>query len=93
MDPICYKCNEKNPAELQDMFGYTICSSCRSKMGLYQDKTLKKYVKSFEEAKKLDPGHLSFEEEMLRRLEIVEKDYISKKIKLQYILDRIRQNQ
>lgn len=91
MDKDCYKCGQNQVENLNDMFGFIICSSCKSKMGLFQDNTLKRYVKSFAESKKLDPDQPTFEEEISNRLAKVEKDYISKKIKLLYLLERLGQ--
>lgn len=93
MENSCYKCGEKRASELQNMFGYMICNKCKSKMGLFQDKTIKKYVSSFAEAKKIDPKQPSFAEEMSKRLTMIEKDYISKKIKLLFIQERLKEIQ
>ena len=47
-----------------------------------KDETIKKWIGSYKSKKAL-------EEEMRRRLDIVEKDYKAKKTKLQYILNRL----
>lgn len=48
-----------------------------------KDETIKKWIKSSKSKK-------AFEKEMLRRLGVIEKDYKSKKNKLQYILKRLK---
>ena len=48
-----------------------------------KDETIQKWIKSYKSKK-------AFEEEMCRRLDIVEKDYVAKKDKLQYILKRLK---
>ena len=48
-----------------------------------KDETIKKWIKSSKSKK-------AFEEEMLRRLIIVEKSYRTKRAKIQYILKRLR---
>jgi hypothetical protein len=51
--------------------------------GMPKDETIKKWIESSKSKK-------AFEKEMLRRLDVLEKDYKSKKAKLQYILKRLR---
>lgn len=86
----CELCEESDQSLIEVLFEYPVCSVCSSKMGLFRDKTIARYIKEFELKKRKDPEELSFEEEMERRLEYIEKDYIKKKIKLNYILDRIK---
>lgn len=64
MENHCYKCGMDHGNEMVDLFGYTICKTCKSKSGLFQDKTLKRYVNSFTKAKEADPDKPSFEEEI-----------------------------
>ncbi len=72
---LCFQCG-KNGA---DMFGYAICDSCKSKLGLFTDATIKKY------------DSMKFREEISNRLKILEKDFIKKKIKLLHIQERLKQ--
>ncbi len=48
-----------------------------------KDETIEKWIKSSESKK-------AFEKEMLRRLDILERDYKAKKTKLKYILKRLK---
>ena len=86
----CYKCEGTNESPLEHMFGYSICQTCKSKMGLFHDKTIQKYVVSHDKAREIDPAHPSFEEEIKRRLKVLEQDYISKRIKLLYVKHRLK---
>ena len=48
-----------------------------------KDETIKKWIKSYKSKK-------AFEKEIYRRLDFIEKDYQTKKTKLQYILKRLK---
>ncbi len=85
----CYRCGGIHGSENMKLHGYTICTTCRSKLGLLTDKTIKRHLKSFEKAKAIDPNKLTYEEEIRRRVEYLEKDYISKRIKLFHVLERL----
>ena len=85
----CFKCDGTYDSEIIILYGYNVCEQCKSKMGLHQDKTLRKYVADFQKAREIDANEPSFEDEMKRRLNVIEKDYISKKIKLLHVLDRL----
>ena len=68
----CYKCRGTNDSPTEVLYGYTICNTCKSKLGLFQDRTLKKHIANFKAAKELDPNQPTFEEEIRYRLEIVQ---------------------
>ncbi len=59
------------------MYGYTICDSCKSKLGLFRDETIKRYGKNLGK-------------EVERRLDLLERDYKKKRIKLLYIKERLK---
>lgn len=82
MAKSCFNCNSKKAKKFQ---GYNICDSCKSKLGLFTDETIKKYVNVYKKTK-----NKSFTEEIKRRLDVVEKDYTKKKIKLKYVLERLK---
>ena len=77
----CFQCGKKGT----NLYGYTICDSCKSKLRLLTDDKIKEYIKLYKKSKK----H-SFEKEIRYRLDFIEKDYIKKKIKLLYILERLK---
>jgi len=77
MTKPCYNCGKSTAKEL---FNYPICDSCKSKLKLLTEVTIKKhYSKNPEE----------FSKEIQRRLDFIEKDYINKKIKLLYVKEKI----
>ena len=78
----CFNCN----ANGEEFYGYYICESCKSNLKLFTDFKIMKYIAEYNEDKER-----TFKEEMEYRLDFVEKDYIKKKIKLKYILDRIKE--
>ena len=79
----CFRC-EKDCADLE-MYGYFVCQQCKSKLGLFRDETIKKYVLSDKFGSKA-----SFVKEIQRRLDFVDKDYIRKRIKLLHVQERLK---
>jgi hypothetical protein len=78
---LCFQCGKQGA----DMYGYTICDSCKSKLGLFTDETIKKHITLYNFSK-----NQSYENEILDRLSFIDKDYIKKKIKLLHILERLK---
>ncbi|MEI7594721.1 MAG: hypothetical protein WCK02_03160 [Bacteroidota bacterium] len=77
MTKTCYNCGKVTAKEL---FNYPICDSCKSKLKLLTEETIKKhYSKNPEE----------FSKEIQRRLDFIEKDYINRKIKLLNVKEKI----
>lgn len=81
----CYKCGIQTQEELEVLFDYTICTTCRKKLGLFTDETLKRHNKEYDRKKAEDPSQRDYQEEVAYRLDFIKKDYISSKIKLLYI--------
>ncbi len=73
---ICVLCGESTNNELS---GFLICSKCKSTVGLMSEETFQKHC--------LDRS--AFKKEAQEKLEILEKDYARKKIKLLDILKRL----
>ena len=87
MAKSCFQCGKEGT----NMYDYTICDSCKSKIGLFTDATIKKHISLYQKSSK---DH-SYEKEIHDRLIFIEKDYIKKRIKLLHIQERleyIRQN-
>jgi hypothetical protein len=82
MTTKCFQCGNSGT----DMYGYTICDACKSKLGLFSDETIEKHCQKYE----TDPDTRSYEEEIKYRLKYIETDYIKKKIKLLHILSRLQ---
>jgi len=79
----CFQCG-KTDNSCTELFGYIICDSCKSKLGLFTDKTIKKHIMHYQQSK-----DRSYEEEIHFRLDYLDKDYIKKRIKLLYIQERL----
>lgn len=73
----CFNCGREGA----DFHGYSICGSCKSKLKLFTDETIKKYHTK-------DPE--GFTKEIQRRMEFLDKDYIKKRLKLLHIQEQIK---
>lgn len=83
---LCGKICNNADADLHD---YAICSDCKSKLGLLHDGTIRRHISAYRRAQERDPDNPSYEEEIRSRLARLEKDYISKRIKLLHVLERL----
>ena len=81
MTKSCFNCGMKGT----DMYSYTICEPCKTRLGLFTDETIKKHVSYFNSSKK----H-SYEDEVHHRLIVLDKAYIKKRIKLLHIQERLK---
>ncbi len=86
----CYRCEETKETSLENLYGYTVCNNCKSKLGLFQDATITRHIKSFAAAHQLDASHPSYKQDVQEKLALLEQQYISKKIKLLHIQERIK---
>jgi arsenate reductase-like glutaredoxin family protein len=77
MKNSCFKCGEKG----EEFYGYTICNSCKNSLRLFSDKTIKKHIAKFTKT--------DYKNEIESRIDFIKKDFISKKIKLKYLRDKI----
>lgn len=78
----CFNCGAKTNYK---MFDYVICEDCFQKLRLFNDETIKRQNAEF---KSTDLAE-TYVDELARRIEFLEKDYLKKKIKLLYIKDRL----
>ena len=85
----CFRCGELNKEQLIGIYGYVICKKCKKRLSLFKDATIRKYCLKNQKELEKDPSAKSFREDINYRLDFIEKDYISKKIKLMHILDRL----
>lgn len=72
---LCFLCNNNGIY----YHGYFICNSCKSKLKLFTDASIRKYISR----------NPSFEKEITKRLDYLDMDYIKKRIKLLNIKERI----
>ncbi len=77
----CILCGEDGT----DLYGYIICDTCKKKLKLIKDETIKKHRAMYD----LKKDH-SYHDEIENRLDLLEKDHIQKKIKLLHIQDRLK---
>ncbi|KMY67055.1 hypothetical protein AAU61_14040 [Desulfocarbo indianensis] len=80
MTKACFQCGRKGA----DLFGYCVCDSCKAKLGLFTDATIKRHIAKYETQGK------SYAEEINNRLHILDEDYIKKKIKLLHVRERLQ---
>ncbi|MDD3876625.1 MAG: hypothetical protein PHT69_08390 [Bacteroidales bacterium] len=73
MTKLCFNCGNATDKEI---FNYPVCDLCKSQLKLLNEATIKKHY-----CKNPD----GFSLEIQRRLDFIEKDYISKKIKLLHV--------
>lgn len=74
---LCFNCGKKGSL----FYDYIVCDSCKSKLKLFSEETIKKhYLKNPEK----------FSKEIERRLDFIEKDYIKKKIKLLNVKEQLK---
>ena len=85
MENTCFKCDGEKVAPLTELFGYTICEACVKDLGLLTDKTIKRHKTKHD----TDPELRNYDDEILYRLDYIKKYYISSKIKLTHLLERI----
>lgn len=83
---LCYRCGEEAQLEL---YGYHLCEACKKRMGLFRDETVQRYIAEFAQRKAADPSRPSYAEKVRNHLDLLEKEYISKRIKLLHIQERL----
>ena len=83
-DNRCCQCGDAR--KLKNLYGYKFCSACESKLGLHQDKTILKNAERFAATK----DH-SYEQEVVQRLQTMERDFATTKVKLMHILERLNE--
>ena len=78
----CCQCEAHD--QITNLYGHDFCDRCKSKLGLHSDKTILKNAESYDQSKPI-----SYEDEVVRRLQIMEKDVVKQKVKLLHILERL----
>ena len=81
MKNLCFQCGRQG----KDFCGFIICDSCKSRLGLFTDETIKKHISLYKAKGR------SYEAEIARRLDFIDRDYIKKRIKLLYIQGRLKE--
>ena len=79
---VCCQCEARG--KLTNLYGYLFCAPCERKLALHRDKTIVKNAEAFARSKTI-----SYEEEVVRRLHAMEKNFASARVKLLHILERL----
>jgi len=87
----CFQCSYTNPKEISNLYGYDVCHSCKLKMGLLKDNTLRKHISSYEKVRETVPENPTYKEEVDYRLSFMEENYIRQRIKLLHIQERLKE--
>lgn len=78
----CILCDQA-PAT-SELFGYPLCTSCKSKLGLFSDTKIQEHAEKFEQS-----GN-SYTAEVQAKLKKMQQSYIKGEIKLLHILERLK---
>lgn len=86
----CYKCKQSlDSNKVMELFGHTVCEPCKKDLGLLQDRTIERHLKNFDSSYNSKFDSKTYNEEIEHRLDYIEKYYISSKIKLLHIKERL----
>ena len=77
MENKCFNCDNIGT----ELFGFTICNSCKKGLRLFTDKTIKKHIEKYSKS--------GYEKDVKDKLALLENVYIKQKIKLLDILDKL----
>jgi len=91
MPKRCFNCQNTNTDEIFEVYGYHVCIACKPKLGFYQDSTIRKHIRTFENEKQIVPEKLSYREEVDQRLKFGEASYLRKRLKLLHIQARLKE--
>lgn len=83
----CYKCSKPTSDKL---YGYSICADCVTNLALHQDTTIQRNREKYQKMKQHDMFQRDYLEDVRFRLKRLEEDYISKRIKLLHIKERLK---
>jgi hypothetical protein len=78
----CFNCGLNTDIQ---KFGIAICTLCEAELRLFTDDTILRQNKEYKSSDK----YASYPDEIADRLQLLEKDFLKKKIKLSHILERI----
>ncbi len=74
----CFNCKKNTVKKMHSFF---VCDSCKSKLRLFTDATIRKYNSKSPE---------KFSKEIQKRLDDLEKGYIGKRIKLLHVQEQLK---
>lgn len=79
MNSKCFNCNQKGT----EFYGFIICNLCKKNLRLFTDKTIKKHISKFTKP--------IYQKEIDNKLNLLEIDFIKKKIKLLDIQNKLKE--
>jgi hypothetical protein len=68
-EQVCCQCEARS--KVTNLYGYSFCVLCESKLGLHTDKTILRNAESHDQSKPI-----SYEDEVPHRLQTMEKDFV-----------------
>ena len=90
MSKECFGCSNTNPIEITNLFGYDVCRSCKSILGLLKDDTIRKHIASYAKKQEAVPENPTYKEDVDYRLNFMEERYIKTRLKLLHIQERLK---
>ena len=78
----CFMCSSSADTEL---YGIPVCNACKAELRLFSDNTILRQARDY---RGFD-AYASYHNEVFDRLQLLEVDYLKKRIKLLHILDRL----
>ena len=78
----CILCDQASATS--ELFGYPLCSPCKSKIGLFTDAKIQEHAEKFEQSGR------SYTAEVQAKLKKMQRSYIKGEIKLLHILERLK---
>ena len=91
MSKGCFSCSHTIPNEITNLFGYDVCRSCMSILGLLKDDTIRKHISSYAKKQEAVQENPSYKEEVDYRLNFMQEKYIKTRIKLLHIQARLKE--
>ena len=82
VEQVCCQCERRGP--VKNFYGYNFCVRCEAKFGLHTDKTIRKNAESYARSESI-----AYEDEVVQRLQAMEKNFVQTKVKLLHILERL----
>lgn len=82
---LTMKCFNRGSETDHKKYEIPICHSCETHLRLFNDDTIIRQIKEYKPSEK----YSSYQDEISRRVLLVERDYFKKRIKLFHILGRL----
>ncbi|NKB34381.1 MAG: hypothetical protein GKR91_14920 [Pseudomonadales bacterium] len=87
----CFSCGNSNQSQVEDLYGYPVCESCKPSLGLYKDHTIRKHITDFEKKRESVPENPTYAQEVDFRVNAMEERYIRSRLQLLHIQARVKE--